>query len=210
MTVAPRALAHWQRMQADAASRRMNQHLMSRRDGKCPANEILGRHSFQHHTGRLLVGDRLGQLDETIGREGPFDAIAADASGIGDAVTDPEVPHALADGGDLSRPLGPDDERQAAGRRIEAGAIVGIDEVDATGVVPDDDLACLHGGSRDVLEVQDLRSTRLVDDDSSRHVRIPSVLSPSQNEVPWALSFARRFLARTLIVSTTAAKAIAK
>ena len=67
--------------------------------------------------------------------------------------------------------LGAGHERQAGRRRIEALAIVGVDEVDADRRVAEPYLAGAGLANLDLLEGHNLGSARLPDDNRLHHVR---------------------------------------
>lgn len=74
----------------------------------------------------------------------------------------------LRDGGvrsdDLTRRLASEKERELGGR-VEPRAEVGVDEVDAGEVVPDENLALLEFWHRDLGLVEDVDAARLGDGD---------------------------------------------
>ena len=128
------------------------------------AEQELDRHALQHHSGGRLEIDRIRQLDQALGRvvaEGGIGAVRGRA--IGDAVARLELGDAGPDC--LHRAGGFQAEAARHGQGIEAAALVGVDEVEAAGMVPDRDLAGPGGRNLDLLPAHHLRSAMFMDAD---------------------------------------------
>ena len=125
------------------------------------------RHALQHHRGGLLVADALGDFDHALGRHHARLAIGAGEPGISDAIACLQVLHALAHGLDHARGLVAGHHRQL--HRVEARALIGIDEVDPDRGVPDAHLSRTGVGDRDVVHLQCFRSAVLMETDCLRH-----------------------------------------
>ncbi len=97
------------------------------------------------------------------------------AAGIGHPVAGLDDRDAGADRLDDPGRLAPQPARQ--GERVQPGPVVGVDEVDPDGGVPDPGLALAGLADLDVLPAQDFGAAGLGDADGFRHVVLP--LSPS-------------------------------
>ena len=84
--------------QADAAGRGMQQNGVAGFDAIGLADQVLRGQALQHHRGRGLVVDAVGQLEQTIGRNQPRLGIGADRRrAVGDAITGLQIGDAGAD-----------------------------------------------------------------------------------------------------------------
>jgi len=92
---------------------------------------------------------------------------------IGDTVADLEILDLGADLDDLSGRLIAGDERQRG--RVEAAAQIGVDIVDAAGVLLDADVLRSRRRNGDILEGQDLRSADLVYSNRCDHGALPDI-----------------------------------
>ena len=157
--------------EADAARSRVDQDGVAFLDLVDVAHEVLRGHAFEHHAGRLLVGDRIRKLDRPIRGQQPFGRVAARAGHVGNAVAHLEVLDAVAHRDDFARALVADDERRG-GSRIHPGAEIDVDEVDAAGVLLDADLPRARRTDIDVLISQRLGAAGLMHSDRCNH-RLP-------------------------------------
>ncbi len=104
------------------------------------AKQVLHRQALQHHGGCRLERDRIRELDDDRGRHHAQVGVGAvGPAGVRDAVARLHVGHALAHRLDHARAF----LAQAAGQRlrIQAGAKVHVDEVQADRVLAQQDLA---------------------------------------------------------------------
>ena len=120
----------------DAARRRVPEHHAILRDRIGLLHEIAHGHALQHHGGRGLVGDVGGQLHQPVGGDQPLLRIAADRAGIGHAVANREVRHALAHGHDLARTFAARRERHRR-NRVKPGAVIDVEKVHPRGILLD-------------------------------------------------------------------------
>ena len=141
---------------ADPAGGGVGQDGLAGLDGIAAAQQELRRHALQQAGGGQFAGDAGGDLHRPRGRDRGGLGIGAGLAGVGDPVADPEPLHPLADRFHHPGRLLSEHRRELHG--IEARALVGVDEVQAHGLVADQDLARL--GSRDgkVDHVEDVRS----------------------------------------------------
>ena len=134
MRLTPSAFAHWQAIRptppAAACHRIVSPGLGHEVQA---AQQVLHGEALQHHARGLLEGDAVGQLHQAVGRHGALGVRAERAVAVGDAVAHLELGHARADGLDHARALDAEARRQR--HRIEAGAMVGVDVVEADRVV---------------------------------------------------------------------------
>src|SRR5208337_4984728 len=145
---------------SDPASRRMHEDPVALLHPIGLTQKILGGETLEHHRGGRFVGDRARQLDEEARLDVALLGVGAERHRIGDAVARLEVRYPRTDLDDLARALGARRERQR--RRIEAGALINIDEVDADRVLPEPDLALARLRQLDLLELHDLLSACLM------------------------------------------------
>jgi len=105
------------------------------------AQEVLRGHALQHHRRASLEVDRVGQLDQAVGRHVAQFRVGADrAAGIGDAVAYLEIGHRAAHLLDHAGGFEADAGRHR--QRIGTAAVVNVDVIEADGMVPH---ACLAG-----------------------------------------------------------------
>ncbi len=141
--------------EADAARRRMDQHVHAFAHLEGAVQQILDRHALEHHAGGLLIVDRVRQLDGAIRRQVAFGRIGAERHHIADAVAHLEVGDARPQRQNLSGAFVAGDERQSERRGIEPAAKIRVDEIDAAGMVLDAHLALAGRRQLDVLVGQD-------------------------------------------------------
>jgi hypothetical protein len=101
-----------------------------------PVDQALRDHPLEHHGRRRLIRHPIRDPDQDAGRQDPRLGIQSGrAAGIRHVVTRADDRDARTDRLDDPGRLAP----QAAGQRdrIEPGAVVGVDEVDPDGGVPD-------------------------------------------------------------------------
>src|SRR5262249_13643040 len=110
--------------------------------------------------------------EEPIGRDQAGFCISAHGRGtIGDAIARLQVGHAWTDLLDHAGGLAAEPARQLY--RIEAGAVIDVDEVQSDGGGPDTRLARTRLAEADFFPNQHLRPARLVEADSVRHDLTP-------------------------------------
>ena len=126
--------------QADAAGRRVEEDRVARFHLVGAAQQVFGRHALQHHGRRLLVGNGVGYLHQAVGRNDAPLGIGTGADRISDAVARLQADHALTHFFHDACALAAGDQRQAARCRIETGAIINVDEIEADGGVTDENL----------------------------------------------------------------------
>ncbi len=131
-------------------------------------DEIAHRHALQHHRGRGLIANVIGQLHELVRRDEPFLGIAAKRPGIRHAVADGDLAHILADGYHLPCALAAGRERER-GLRIKAGSMINVDVVHAGGVLFDLGLARSGLANICFLPLQNFRAAIGVNADRMGH-----------------------------------------
>ena len=151
------------RDEPDAAGRGVDQDGVARLHLIGAVQQVVGSHALEHHGRGGLVGDVVGQGDQTVGRYQPGLGIGADRRcRIGDAVAGLDLAdafaHRLDDAGALHA-----DHRGQPGERVEAAAVVGVDVVEAHGGLAHQRLAGARGADLDILPDQDLRASGLMD-----------------------------------------------
>ena len=169
MTVAPRCLAHWTRMVADAARRRVDHHGPARRDRIGLAQQVARRHALDHDGGRRPVvhvvreGHQFGGLDVS-----PFRVRAVPApQPVGHPVAFLEVPNAGAQRLDHAGGFAARDQRQPGYGRGAAPAPPRADFriVEPDGGVTETNLALARGLQGHLLPAEDLGPAGLVEPD---------------------------------------------
>jgi hypothetical protein len=154
--------------QADTAGRGMDQDGVARLHRAGTAQQVLRSHALQHHRRAGLEVDRVGQLDQTVGRNVAHLCIGADrAAGIGDAVADLQFGNRAADGFDHPGAL----KANAGGhrQRIGTGAMVDVDVVEADGVVAHARLVRRRVANADFFPAQDFGAAGGVKADGVAH-----------------------------------------
>ena len=154
--------------QANAAGRGVEQQDRVGADLVGLAQQIAHRHALQHHRGRRFIGDPVGQLHGTVGRHQALLRVGAHGIGVGDAVARLELSYATADIRDFTGAFHAHHGGQVR-QGIEAAALIGIDIVEAHGVVLDADLAGARLADVDVLPLEFFGSAMLVDADCFDH-----------------------------------------
>ena len=125
------------------------------------ADEVLGGHALEHHGRGLLVADAVGQGDQHLGGGRAAVGVGAEGGGVGHALAGLHLGDAVAHGLDHAGTLVAGGEGQAAGGRVEAGAEVGVDEVEAHGRLPDQGLAGAGLAGVELLELEHLGAAML-------------------------------------------------
>ena len=158
--------------QPDTAGRRVPQDGLALLYREAGLDQELDGHALEHHGGRLLVGDVVGQLHGDLRRHHALFGIGAERHvGIADPVADREVRDPLAHGDDLARALEPQPVRHRD--RTRARAEVDVDEVEAGRGVLHADLARTGIADLDLLPLHDVRPAGLVESDRVDHVNSP-------------------------------------
>lgn len=161
----PGPLAH---QQPHPTGSRMNQHRIAWLYPVGTAQQILRGHALQHHGGALLETDRFGQAHQPVGRHVADFGIGPERpAGIRDAIAGGQIGHPVPHGFDHPRCLQPD----AGGQRdrIQSGAVVGIDEVQAHRMMTHPHLTWGGLGQHHRFPLQNLRTSGLMKADCVRH-----------------------------------------
>ncbi len=148
--------------EADAAGGGVHEDGLARLHPVGAAEEILRGHALQQHRRRLLVGDAGGDLHQLVGGRDAVHGVGAHRIGD-DPVADLELLHLRPDRLDDSRAFASEHRRKR--HRIEAGAEIDVDEVEADRGVADQHLARAGRADLDLLPAQDLGAAGLVDAD---------------------------------------------
>jgi hypothetical protein len=143
-------------------------------------DQVMRRHALEHGGGRHLLRNALGDRHQPVRRCDQDLRVGAGHRRPRHSVALPNALGAGADGLHDSRALEPENERSRS--RVEAGAHVDVDEVDAAGRDVDAN-ASRAGLSRVVLiETQHLGAPGFVDEDGLRHAG--SLARRSQQSTP--------------------------
>jgi len=133
-----------------------------------PLDEVLGGHALQHHRRGGLERDAVRNLHRPVRRvEADLGVRAEGRRGVRHAIAGLELGHARAHRFDDARGLGPRAARQR--QRIQAGALIDVDEVEADRVIANADLARSGVADLDVLPDEHLGATGLVEADCLGH-----------------------------------------
>ncbi len=151
----------------------MHQHIHPLFDLEGAAHKVFDGQALEHHAGRLLVTDVVGQLYRAVGRHIALLRVAARPLHVGDAITALEFADAGADLDHFTGGFIAGNERQAAGRRIEAGAKVCVDEIDADRVLLDAQLARTGRGNFDFLVGENLGTADFMHAYRRNHFLLP-------------------------------------
>jgi hypothetical protein len=165
----------------DAAGRRMDQHGIPGLHAIGAAQQVGGGQTLQHHRRRGVEADLFRQAEQAVRRKVARLGVGAHrAAGIGDAIADRDLGHALADRLDHPGPLEADPRRQ--GQRVESAAMIGVDEIEA-------DRGVAHGGfpgggrrHGDFLPDQHLRTAGPVNADGAVHAGLLVMLFVRKRE----------------------------
>ena len=145
--------------QADAAGGRMEQHEVAFLQAALrlrALEQVLRGEALEHHGRAGVEVDRIGQLAHALGRHHAQLAIAAGRlAGVGGAVAGLQVRDARAHGLDDAGRFHA--QRRGHLQRVQAGAVVDVDEVQADRLVADADFA---GARLAHLHVDDLQLFR--------------------------------------------------
>ena len=138
---------------ADTAHGGVHQDGFAGLDRIGPANERFGGHAFQKDSGGHFGGDTLGDGDRAVGPNQAGFCVGAAGIGGRNPVADVEAGHALAHRLDEPGHFATRYRRQFD--RIEACALVRLDEVDPDRLVADQDLAGAWRRGIDLDELED-------------------------------------------------------
>ncbi|MCY1520145.1 hypothetical protein D9M68_549160 [compost metagenome] len=153
--------------EAHAAGRGMEQHEVARLQafgGQRLLQQVLRGEALEHHGRAGLEGDVVGQFAHALGgHHAQFAVGAGRLARVGGAVAHLQVRHALAHCLDDARGFHAQLQRHL--ERVQAGALVGVDEVQAHGLVADADLAGAGLAHLDLDDLQFLGTAVAVDTD---------------------------------------------
>ena len=193
MTVAPSALHHCEDG-AHPARGRVHEHGLARAQPIGAAAEIPGRHPLEHRRRCGLEVDPVGDGNQLAHRHHPPLAIGAQSEAVRDSVAGLEGrsfcgcrlrsgqrprsrrrPHRL----NHARSFHPDRGRQRR-HRVEPAPVVGVDEVQPDGFMPDEHLARSRVGYRHFFPTEHLGAPEPVDADGhcGVHVGLPAGFVP--------------------------------
>ncbi len=171
MTVAPTRLEPLAGDQPDSTSGGVEQDRLARLDRVGPADQVLGGHPLEHGGGRRPVRHAVRDRDQDAGRQQPRLGVRPGrAAGVGDPVARTDDGHARADRLDDPGRFAPQPARQRD--RVQPGPVVGVDEVDPDGGVPDPGLSLAGLADLDVLPAHDFGPAGLGDANGFRHGRV--------------------------------------
>ena len=136
MTVAPRCLAHWQAIEPTPPAAAWKRIVSPGFNAIGLAEQILRGEALEHHRGGLLIADAVGHLDQPAGGDQPRLGIGADRRiAVSDAIADFEVGDVGPELFDHAGAFIAEHRRQR--QRVDAAAIVGVDEIEADGGLAD-------------------------------------------------------------------------
>ena len=154
--------------QSHAARRRVHEHGVARAHAMRAMQQVLGRHALQHARGRRVVVDVVGQRDDLVrGHRAHVDVGARRRARVRDTIARQQVVHTLADVEHDTRRLHAR-HRGRLQQRIESGAHVDVDVVDADRAVPQAHLARSRRRGLERGRLQDFGSAVPRDDDAAR------------------------------------------
>ena len=154
--------------QADPAGRRVDQHGIAGLHAVGLAQQVGSGQALQHHRRAGVETDAVGQDQQAMRRDVAHLGIGANRpAGIGHAVADLDLGDALTDR--LDHPGAFQADARGQGQRIEAGTVIGIDVVEADGVVAHRRFAGGRGGQVDCFPAQNLGAAGLVNTDGVGH-----------------------------------------
>src|SRR3954454_4363754 len=155
-----------------AACRRMEQDRISGLDAVSLPDEVLHSQALQHHGGGSVVVDALRQFQQPIGGDQPsFGVRAKRCSAISDAVANFQVGDTSTDFFHHARSFSSKTTRQLC--RIEAGAKIDVDKVQADRGMAYTHLARTRLANADILPHQNFRAAGFMETDGMRHVITP-------------------------------------
>ncbi len=135
-------------------------------------DEVVHGHALEQHRRGLLVADALRDLHHALGGHQARFAVGARQPGVADAIAFLEALHPGTDGVDHARGLVAGGAGQL--HRIEARALVDVDEIDADRGVPDANLPLAGLADLHVVDLQHLGPALLVIPHCLRHCLLPS------------------------------------
>ena len=166
--VTPRARAHWQAIEADAAGGGVVQDRLAALERIDLAEQVLRRHALHHQRRGGAVGHARGQRDQHVGRhDADVGVRALRAEQVADAVAGADVGDAGADRFDDADGVAAEPVRQR--HRIAAGAEVDVDEVDGDVAVAHARLAGAGLADVDRLELEHLGAAGLAESNRLGH-----------------------------------------
>ncbi len=137
------------------------------------AQQVLCGQALEHDCRRLLEADRIRQLHQMPRRQYVMLAVGTQRTGgVGDALADLPLIDALSHRLDHASAFGAQARRQAW-RRVEAAAEIGVDEIQADGVVAHAYFTGRGDGHLDLDLFENLGTTVLAELDALRHERAP-------------------------------------
>ena len=163
-----------QQNRTDAADGGMHEQRVALAHAKGLSQQHLGSHAFQHESRSLVVADAFGNAYQPLGRQHAcFAVCACGIECVGDAVAGLELTHTRADSFDDARRLATEYSGQL--QRIQARALVGVDEVQSDRRVAHPRLALPGLRHIDLLPAQDFGTAVRMNSDRVRHARNRSV-----------------------------------
>jgi len=121
--------------------------------------QVVRGHALQHHRGRDLEVDAVGDADELVGRDEAGRRMCTERFRAGHRVTHVETGHIRAELHDPAGHLVPEHERRRA--RVVPFTFVNVLEIDAGGGHLDQDLPCLGPRAGERPHLEDLRAAVL-------------------------------------------------
>ena len=146
----------------------MEQHGLPRFDLVRAADQILHGEALEHHGSSVLIGNALGDLDQPVrGHQPHFGIGARRPARVGNAIAGLDPSDVGANRLDHARAL----EAKPAGKRkwIQAGAMIGVDEIEPDGGVFDARLVRAGVADGHVLVNENLGTAGLVEANCLRH-----------------------------------------
>src|SRR4029077_19726746 len=125
------------------------------------AHQILGGEALEHHRRSGFVGNRARELEQEPRFDIPLLRVGAWGAGVSDPVACLQPLDRRTDLDHLARPLRPGRERRLR-RRIEARAMIDVDEVDPDRMLAQPDLAFAWWQQLDLLKAHHFRTAGLI------------------------------------------------
>ncbi len=166
---------------AGAPSRSVDQHSIAATHPIAAADQIPGGESLQHDRRSRLIGNRVGQPDQSLDR--PVAALRTGPRrqpGIRHAIAATQALHAVTGLLDHARGLGADAGRQ--GQRIQPGPVIAIEVIEPDSRLPERDFPRCRWQQRHGFPPQDVGTAEFVDTDHVGYggLHDASIIAPCQ------------------------------
>ena len=156
--------------------------------------QVAGSHALEHHRGGIARADRIGDAHDPISRDDAVGGIGAQARRAADLVPHGNATDARTHRNDMARTFR--SQRQGQGGGVEAGAIIGVDEIEADRILRDQHFAFTGRARIETLAFDRLGAAMGPDDHPVCFVRHQASACAKKSAVrrsaSWAASSTRR------------------